>query len=575
MAPVTFPAGVSPLNVAIGDVTGDGKSDLVVANQVEGIGSTSSIGGVPSTMSVLRNLGKGAFAVPASYAVGIEAGASVVADLNADGKLDVLVVNQGTLDASVLYNQGNGTLGSEVRIGIGGEPVDVFAAEMNGDGRTDLLFINQTGDLVVALTAAQGALGAGANYSTGMLPTYPIQTPTAPSVIASGDLNGDGKPDLVATGTIPYDEGMKLLLNRRGQVRRPGPALYRHRQLAGDAGDPRSQRRRQGRRCQRRRLPVCPVERRQRRADGRALLRRRRSTSPLAIATADANGDGRPDMALVHSLSIQIMTNDGSGSFSQSSIIGWSSSWRPSATLADLNGDGRADLVVASVGNAGATGSVGVFMNDGTGRFRDPTSMSAGSAPAAVAVADLNGDGRPDLAVANVKSTTCTGAQGTIDALFADGNGGFQGSVRFGGGGYETIAATDIDGDGDADLLALDSGANGGGWTQTSQVSVFLNDGGGRFGAPLHYATGSNPTSMTVGDLNGDGRPDMAVATSRGAITVLLNGPRCRGAARACARGGRADSRARSTAPRTARRAPASRGCRRRRWSCAWSARRR
>jgi hypothetical protein len=527
MPPTAFPAGASPLNVSIGDVTGDGKSDLVVANQVDGIGSTSTIGGVRGTVSVLRNRGNDAFAVPASYAVGFEAGATVLADLDGDGKLDVVVVNQRTLDASVLYNQGNGTLGSEVRFGVGGEPSQVFAAEMNGDGRPDLLFINQTGDLVVALTAAKGALGAGASYSTGLWPDYAFEIPTAPAAIASGDLNGDGKPDLVATGTIPTDPGMKLLLNRgEGKFAAAvtldaaiasSPSTLAVLDLDGDgkadlvSGD--------GYPC------VQLNDGHGALTDGRCYENGVDPNSSLAVAMGDVNGDGRPDIALVRSSSIYILTNNGAGTFSESANFGWSSSWRPSGTLADLDGDGRAELVIASAGKAGTTGTVDVFMNDGTGRFLNPTSMTAGSAPAAVAVADLDGDGRPDIAVANLKNTTCTGAQGTIDVLFADGNGGFRGSVRFGGGGYETIAAADIDGDGDADLLALDAVSHDG-WTQTSQVNVFLNDGGGRFGAPLHYATASNPTSMTVGDLNGDGRPDIAVATSRGAVSVLLNGPR-------------------------------------------------
>jgi hypothetical protein len=58
-----------------------------------------------------------------------------------------------------------------------------------------------------------------------------------------------------------------------------------------------------------------------------------------------------------------------------------------------------------------------------------------------------------------------------------------------------------------------------------SRVNVFVNDGSGHFGGPLQYATGSNPTAMIVQDLNNDGRPDVAVATSRGAVSVLLNGP--------------------------------------------------
>ena len=70
--------------------------------------------------------------------------------------------------------------------------------------------------------------------------------------------------------------------------------------------------------------------------------------------------------------------------------------------------------------------------------------------------------------------------------------------------------------------MALDEIAHDGGWTQASRLNVFINDGSGRFGGPLQYATGSDPTSMIVQDLNGDGRVDIAVATSRGAVSVLI-----------------------------------------------------
>src|SRR5262249_22136627 len=151
--------------------------------------------------------------------------------------------------ASVLYNNGNGSFAGDVRLGLGGEPNSIFAAELNGDGRADLVVLNNTGEMVVALTNPQGALAAAIDYPTGLWPTYQLSALSAPAAIASGDLDGDGKPDLIATGTLPYDNEMKLLLNQGG----------------GKFGDPMA-------------------------------LYAGVSSSPATLAIADLNGDGKPDL---------------------------------------------------------------------------------------------------------------------------------------------------------------------------------------------------------------------------------------------------------------------------------------
>jgi hypothetical protein len=527
VSPARIPAGVHPASVSIGDVDNDGHLDIVVVNQVDASGDASVVGGVPATVSVLRNDGHGSFDAPVAYEVGVGAWWGLLADLDGNGGLDITVVN-ATEDASVLFNNGLGGFSEALRFGVGGEPIDVRAGEMNGDGRPDLVFINNTRELVVALTTAEGALtpiGAPIDYPTGRAPDTATLVPTTAAAIAAGDIDGDGKVDLVATGTLPYDEGMKALFNRgsgtfgnpvRLDITYVAPGTLAIADLNGDvtmdliSGN---------------QYPCVSITSRGGSSTTPRCYMDGADGHPMSLALGDIDGDARIDLAVVRASGTRILTNNVNGIFTETDQLGGISAPRVSATLADLNGDGRAELLIASGADPGTTGSVALFINDGSGHFPTQTFFNAGSSPSAIAVADLNGDRWPDIAVANSRNTTCSGAQGTIDILFGDGTGGFRGAVRTGGGGYETIAAADMDGDGDVDLVALDEISHEGGWTQTSRVNVFVNDGSGRFAGPLQYATGSDPTSMIVQDLNGDGRPDIAVATSRGAVSVLLNGP--------------------------------------------------
>jgi hypothetical protein len=431
LAPVKVPAGVHPLTVSIGDLDGDGHPELVVVNQLDA-SDASITGGMPSTVSVLHNRAQGSFDPPVAWEVGVGASWSALSDLNGDGTPDVTVVN-GTMDATLLFNNGSGAFFTPLRIGVGGEPVDLRAGEMNGDGRPDLLFINNTGELVVVLTTASDLPAAPINYPTGRVPNPPVPTPTAPAAIASGDLDGDGKIDLVVTSTLPDDEGMKVLLNEGSglfggpvpfnvpvaSAPRPGTLamadLNRDRiaDIVSGSDYP----------C------VYMASRTGAVAPGRCYMNGA-DGNPMTLALGDVDGDGLPDLAVVRSTGTQILTNDGSGTFFESAQLGGISAWRVSATLADVNRDGHAELLIASAANAGTTGSVDLFYNDGSGNFLTEAFLSAGSSPSAVAVADLNGDGWPDIAVANLLNPTCSGDQGTLDILFADGNGGFRGSVR-------------------------------------------------------------------------------------------------------------------------------------------------
>lgn len=519
-------AGLRPIVVGIGDVDGDGKRDIAVVDDVDAVGDRRNLGGIRSTAGFLRNLGNATFAAPRSTAVGVDAWDGVLEDLNGDGKLDIAVIDHNDVDASVLYNNGDGTFAAAVRLAVGGGPTRVSAADVNGDGRADLIVANDLGDTAVVLSRGARLLAAGRNYPTGTVdPNDTFYTPSQ-AAIAIGDLTGDGKPDVLVSPTIPGNAGMRILPNLgAGLLGAPvsadvavsfNPGVMEIVDLNGDGkadvvngdsypcvslngGDGTFM------------PPSCYTD-----LDG---------AYPLAVAIGDVNGDSRPDLVSVRAGTIRVLTNAGSGTFTDFSQTRAPSRYVWSAKLADLSGDGRPDLVIANGGTPGKTGSVDVLANDGTGRFTSWLSMSAGSSPAALATADFDGDGHIDIAVANIQNYTCSGAQGTIDVMLADGNGGFRPLVRNGGGGYDTIAAVDINGDGAPDLVALEE-LDDFGTPQMSSLNVLVNDGRGHFGAPVLYATGGRAPSMAIGDLDGDGRPDFAIASSRGTVSVLLNGPR-------------------------------------------------
>ena len=182
-----------------------------------------------------------------------------------------------------------------------------------------------------------------------------------------------------------------------------------------------------------------------------------------------------------------------------------------SVAIGDLNGDGKPDLATAN--SHQYFPSVSVLLNRGNGRFRARVDYEAGGGrygtPYSVAIGDLNGDGKPDLATANLEDAK------TVSVFLNKGNGTFRAKRDYGTGGAWSIAIGDLNGDGKPDLAIL-TGAN--------TVSVFLNRGDGSFPAKVDYGTGRGPDSVAIGDLNGDGRPDLATANHVvSTASVLLN----------------------------------------------------
>jgi hypothetical protein len=170
--------------------------------------------------------------------------------------------------------------------------------------------------------------------------------------------------------------------------------------------------------------------------------------------------------------------------------------------VGDFNGDGTLDLAVANP-NSSAAGSgndsatVSILLGTGTGSFGAKTDFGTGRGSNSVAVGDFNGDGKLDLAVA--------GGSATVSILLGTGTGSFGAKTDFGTGGASSVAVGDFNGDGKLDLVAASGG---------DTVSILLGAGTGSFGAKTDFGTGSGPYSVAVGDFNGDGNLDLAVTNS-------------------------------------------------------------
>jgi hypothetical protein len=254
-----------------------------------------------------------------------------------------------------------------------------------------------------------------------------------------------------------------------------------------------------------------------------------------SLAVGDVNGDGKPDLVLTSALyvPVSVLLSNGDGTFQPPASYDSGGFFPTSVALADVNGDGKLDIVVSNEcatdidSGCSADGSLGVLLGNGDGTFQPPVSfLSGGFMALSVAIKDVNGDGHPDLVVANYCENAHADCSegfgpGGVSVLLGNGKGHFRSAVSYSSGGEsaESLAVEDVNGDGHPDLVVANfcqslANCNGNG-----QLGVLLGNGDGTFQPPLIYPSGGFTTDgggifVAVGDLNGDGRPDLLVATT-------------------------------------------------------------
>jgi Bacterial Ig-like domain (group 3)/FG-GAP-like repeat len=269
------------------------------------------------------------------------------------------------------------------------------------------------------------------------------------------------------------------------------------------------------------------------------------STGPYvgSVAVGDFNGDGQPDLVLTSLFGVgTLMLGNGDGTFQNPISFnsgGGSSGLSGSIQIADVNGDGQLDLVIAN-GCVDTScyphGVISVLLGNGDGTFQPPVNLdSGGYSPGSVSVGDLNGDGYPDLVVADwCQAYDCMPTYaGGAGVLLGNGDGTFR-PVVFYSAGYLAVSAAiaDLNHDGHPDLVVVNRCLDNSCSTGHGAASILLGNGDGTFQpAVLHDSGAYNATSVAIGDLNGDGRPDLVVTnrcqdsscgSGNGAVSVML-----------------------------------------------------
>ena len=239
-------------------------------------------------------------------------------------------------------------------------------------------------------------------------------------------------------------------------------------------------------------------------------------SGPWSVVAGDVNGDGYPDLAVANSFddTVSVLSNHGDGTFTTSEPVS-GAAFPSSIAAADFNGDHWLDLAFGNVGSQTLPAGAWVLLNRGSGAFQPATTYAELAVVAQVVAADVNGDGLPDLILADQYAAKL--ASGAADVLLNNGAGGFAAPVSYMAGERTVaVAVGDLNGDGHPDIVAANSG--------THDVSVLIGRGDGMFEPEQPYQVGGTPAAVAIADLNGDGLLDIVVANAdAGTLSVLFN----------------------------------------------------
>ena len=480
--------------VALGDINGDGRADIISAIAVPG--STNN----DYEVEIELNNGSGVYLPGQTVDLGpnFVPTAIVTGDFNKDGLLDIAVLSAGAQSLYILLQQANGFIEEPIQIvDSTSGALNMAVADVNGDKLPDILIPSSAG-VVMLLNTGGGHFAA------------PVLATTSSSLfVAVADVNGDKKEDLlVATGCC--SEYLISVLLGDGHGGFDAPVTQPNLQTQG------------------------------------------------RFAVADFNHDGKPDIAAAYSYTagIAILFGNGDGTFGLPETISLpgSTPYALSVVAGDLNGDGVTDILGVASNSAyyGAITNVVTLINGGSGNFGVPASYPVQQSVGYVLVGNLNSDTYPDVLA------TSTNNESVISVLFNNGKGVLQdGLLEATTSAPQFMVSGDFNGDGKLDVAALNAsqgltvylntGSNASPLSPLSSLPYysgpivagdFNNDGrldlvdvngetaetllgngdGTFFLQPPSVNIGSYPGVITTADMNGDGKLDLVT----GVPSILL-----------------------------------------------------